>query len=87
MSTFTLPSILTIEAASKFADELRGLEINGDLTLIASDVEKIDTTGIQLLLALVIKQRENGHEVDWQQCSEILISTAEQLGVVQQLAL
>lgn len=53
-SVFKLPSVMTIETAEALASELKQLSLSecNSLTLDASNVENITTTGLQLIISL-----------------------------------
>jgi len=72
------------ELAERFATALAE---STRLTLDGSAVERIDGSGLQLLLAMVETARQQGREVTWQQPSASLLEAAALLGLEARLDL
>ena len=72
------------ELAERFA---AALAESTRLTLDGSAVERIDGSGLQLLLAMVETARQQGREVTWQQPSASLLEAAALLGLEARLDL
>jgi anti-anti-sigma factor len=85
-----LPENLTISNAHKFHDELEELiekQPSSDLVLHADKVNRADTSGIQLILALVQSSKERQVNVSWEKPSDTLIDAATVLGLSTSLGL
>lgn len=83
----SLPNELSIDNISEYKDLLiEHLETSSSvITLDGSKLVRVDTAGVQLLVVFVRQVIANGKQVEWQSCSDALQSTAEQLGLKQQL--
>ena len=80
--------VLDISVVSKMHDELKhAMEDSSVIELSASELQRIDGAGIQLLVALFTHAEESGVEVSWGETSEPLLDAATLLGVKQQLRL
>ncbi len=86
-----LPNALNIATATEFRGQL--VAALGDcpvacaVGVVASQVEAVDTTGVQLLLGFVEAVRVSGGQVRWIQPSEALRSGVARLGLSQRLGL
>lgn len=79
---------LTIrEAVPLRAELLERVDAVDAVGLDASDVLKVDTAGLQVLLAFTDQRRRAGSQVAWTGCSESLRRAAAQLGVGPALGL
>lgn len=52
-----------------------------ELTIDCGELERIDTIGVQFLLAFVLKRTKNNNKTLWQNLSETLRLSLEQLGL------
>jgi anti-anti-sigma regulatory factor len=87
-SFVVLPASCTLkEAASVKAALLQGLEVTGDVELDARALERIDTSGVQLLVAFTRDMREAGRTVTWVGITDELARAARQLGLTVSLGL
>lgn len=83
---FTLPSQLTIAQVYTCQVELlEFIDINDTITLNSDDVEKIDTLGIQFLLAAVTYILSQNKELIWECSSSVIQNTVKQLGLNEAL--
>ncbi|EPJ45681.1 MAG: hypothetical protein OFPI_36300 [Osedax symbiont Rs2] len=82
-----LPNQLSIENVSEYKDTLiEHLETSSSVvTVDGSELSRVDTAGVQLLVIFVRQVIANDKQVKWQSCSDVLQATAEQLGLKQQL--
>lgn len=83
-----LPESLTIHHIENHFNELNTKfnDIDDEITIEASAVENVDTSGLQTLLILVKTALDNGKTVTWQEVPETLKLSAEKLGLQQQLS-
>ena len=82
--SFHLPENLTIASVHGLHEELEVLVSQSDcdkVVLQASDVQRADTAGVQLLLAFVNASKEHQIGVEWDKPSDKLCTTAELLGL------
>ena len=84
-----LPENLTIHHIEAHFNELNKLfnDSGDEISMDASSVETIDTAGLQTLLILVANAIENGKSIAWSNASEALKTSAEKLGLMQELQL
>lgn len=83
---FKLPAQLTIVQVSTCQVELlEFVDINEKITLNSDDVEKIDTLGIQFLLAAVTYISSQNKELIWICNSSVIKNTVKQLGLNEAL--
>ncbi|MDA3806459.1 MAG: STAS domain-containing protein [Thiomicrorhabdus sp.] len=84
-----LPENLTIHHIETHFNELNKLfnDSSDEISLDASSVDTIDTAGLQTLLILVTNAVENGKVISWLNPSEIIKTSAEKLGLMQELQL
>ncbi len=85
---------LTLEAGCTLRDsidmqfQLLTVTGNGKHTVVdGAQVERIDTAGLQLLVAFARQQSEAGRPLRWQGASEILVSSCHRLGLGEVLGL
>jgi anti-anti-sigma regulatory factor len=84
----TLASGCTLREAGDLHAMLRASEHDGDEIVIdGSQVERIDTSGLQLLIAFVKQQSLVGRSVHWAGTSDVLIRHSRRLGIDAILAL
>jgi ABC-type transporter Mla MlaB component len=77
-----LAASLTVnEIKSTYKKLLKYQKGNGNLSIDASDVQAIDTAGIQVLLAFTREIRKQERLVEWQSPSSELIQLAELLDI------
>jgi ABC-type transporter Mla MlaB component len=61
---------------------------NGDPVVVdGSAVERVDTAGLQLLVALARRQQQNGRRLEWKAASSELMKCGERLGLIGALGL
>ena len=85
-----LPEQLTINHAHACHDEWEVLlekPTANELIVTADKVSRVDTAGLQLLLALVQSSKEASITVAWESPSVSLIEAADVLGLTAQLHL
>ena len=89
MSSLELASVCTLREAAEFKNQLLAQVAQpGDVDIDASRVGKIDTAGLQLLLAFVRQLDTEGRGLNWtQQPNPELYRSAAQLGLVEALKL
>lgn len=84
VSLFKLPTELTIaqvdDCKSQFMQYVESNQTE-DLTIDDSDVSRIDTIGVQFLLAVVIYVASQNKSLHWQCQSSIIKQSITQLGV------
>lgn len=79
---FSLPQQLTIAQMQECkANILAYIDDNEELTLSSDEVEKVDTLGIQLLLATVIYVSGQNKKLTWLCDSEVIKNGIKQLGI------
>lgn len=83
-----LPSQCVIRDAGQLQALLVAqLEQGMPVRLDAGQVERIDTAGLQLLVAFVRDRRKRARAVTWHRCSESLTRAASMLGLSADLEL
>ena len=75
------------EAVAMKAQLLERLDSEGDVEIDAGVVEKIDTAGLQLLVAFSRQLNENNRALAWKSVTGELQGAAAQLGLVATLGL
>ena len=61
---------------------------NGDPVIVdGGDVERVDTAGLQLLVALARRQQQAGRRLSWKAASPLLLKCGERLGLIEALGL
>jgi phospholipid transport system transporter-binding protein len=61
---------------------------NGDPVVVdGSAVERVDTAGLQLLVALAQRQQQSGRRLEWKAASPEIIKCGERLGLIGALGL
>ncbi|MDP2560145.1 lipid asymmetry maintenance protein MlaB [Psychrobium sp. 1_MG-2023] len=92
-NTLSLPQSIDISYVTEFHPQLISFlseftESKNDILVInASELERIDTAGIQLLIAFVIEATKMNVTIQWQSISTELENTANELGLAQALKL
>ena len=87
-SRVTLDKINNIDSVGKLHTKLKKSVARGvDVNLRGGEVEVIDTTALQLLLAFVREVRTSGNNVNWQSSSQALCETAKLSGLINELGL
>lgn len=88
-TSITLPESLTIHQIEGQLGDLRlAFQADADtLNLEASNVEAIDTSGLQLLLALIKQAQSQNKTIQWITPSEQLTTSATKLGLTEKLML
>jgi anti-anti-sigma regulatory factor len=82
-----LPAALQIRTVEATGAELRAALARGALRLDGAAVSRVDTAGLQLLVAAIASARAAGVATEWQATSPALIDGARQLGVGALLSL
>lgn len=86
--TVDLPANLTIAEADGVYEVLdSALSQHHDVILNAEIVQRIDTTGIQLLYAFIRELQRSHTDVKWLAPSSSLLTAAQHLGMIDLLAL
>ena len=79
--TFKLPEALTIAQMALFKSELLTLvEQDGDVSLDASALQRVDAAGLQWLLVLKRALQAHDHELHWKNVSDAFADTAHRGG-------
>ena len=83
--TITLPEELNISEVTHFhtsiVDQLSQLAPQQQININASELRRIDTAGIQLLVALVSEASTQTNKLTWQNPSDNLTQCAAHLGL------
>ncbi|MBX3695264.1 MAG: STAS domain-containing protein [Steroidobacteraceae bacterium] len=87
-SAVALPPVCGLEQAPALqAGLLRALASKGSVTLDASAVERVDTAGVQLLVAFWRDRRATGRGVAWYGAGPVLQAAFDALGLAETVAL
>ncbi len=79
---FTLSAECTIaESAPLQADLSRLLNKDTPVTLDAKELQRIDTAGMQVIVAFVRERNASGRQVEWRNTPPTLLSAARLLGL------
>ena len=79
---FTLSAECTIaESAPLQADLSRLLDKDTPVTLDAKELQRIDTAGMQVIVAFVRERTASGRQVEWRNTPPTLLSAARLLGL------
>ncbi|WP_448548637.1 STAS domain-containing protein [Thalassotalea fusca] len=79
---FKLPKDLTIAQVEECKSNLiQFIDSNDTISIDDSELARIDTVGVQLLLSAVTYIAAQNKTLDWQSSSEILRQSIRQLGV------
>ncbi len=85
-TTFTCEKNINIANASTLRQKLlEALEVSSSIELKADKVQKADTAGLQVFVALKKEISDSGVKLQWMDPSDALISAAKQLGLYEQL--
>ncbi|OZG75287.1 hypothetical protein BTA51_02570 [Hahella sp. CCB-MM4] len=76
-----LPANLTIANIEALHEQLKAKEFEKKLVLDASNVEVVDTAGVQLLLAAQRRLEAGGGLLDWKAGSEVLKQAIKVVGL------
>ncbi len=84
-----LPENLTIhQIEARYSDlKVSFLSDADNIKLNASQVETIDTSGLQALLILIKAAVSSGKKIHWEEPSEVLKVSAQQIGLYEKLQL
>ena len=83
-----LSNFFTIDLVQDFYAELdRALQSESDVEIDASNVERVDSAGIQLLLSFKNELEKHSSQVHWVGASVNLRAAVDQLGVSRDLQL
>ena len=83
---FTLPKQLTITQIEECkATLLSYIDDNATVSINSDEIEKIDTLGIQLLLATIIYISAQNKELTWSCNSSVIQNSVKQLGLNEAL--
>lgn len=76
------PSDLTIAQVDEYQVQILPLiDAHDVITIDDSDLTRIDTIGVQFILAIVTYIIAQGKEINWQSKSSILKESIQQLGI------
>ena len=77
-----LPDDLTISFLATFKNDVVPLIANSnDITVVDKSLQKIDTAGVQLLLALINEIITQKKSLSWKMSSSVLKESIKQLGL------
>jgi len=83
---FKLPAELTIVQVSECqAQFIEFAEQHQEITLDDSDVNRVDTVGIQLLLAIITYAIAQNKTLHWKNTSTIISDSIKQLGINEEI--
>jgi len=87
-STIDCGSALTVANAADMHQKLQAaLNESSTISLKADDVDKVDTAGLQLFVALSKEAEKVGGQIVWQQPSQALKDAAKTLGLAKSINL
>lgn len=87
-ASLELPSNMTIASVEALHETMEPLVLeHQDVVVKASEVERIDTAGLQLLLAFQQEITKHDLSVEWQEPSEALLEAATLIGLQKTLGL
>jgi len=86
-NTIVLGEHLGVSDTREFCVQLDTVSAESDVTVDGSNVIDIDTSALQLIVALAIQLRNNGHRLYWVSPSKDLLTTAHLSGLTAQLGL
>ena len=87
-TTLDLPDNLTISTAEALHEELEPLLLkDSDIEVNGGNVERVDTAGLQLILAFKNALAKRNLGFSWASFSEPLAGAAQQIGLTELLAL
>jgi anti-anti-sigma factor len=77
-----LGKVLTISQVADWREKLVGVfDLREPIVINGGDIEKIDSAGLQLLVALMKEADATGAKIEWRAASELLKQNASQLGL------
>jgi len=87
-----LPSDLTIAHLDEYQAKILPLinDLNDEIQIITiddSDLERIDTLGVQFIIAVITYIIAQGKDIDWQSRSAVLRESINQLGITDAILL
>ena len=86
--TVSCGEVLDIARVSEFYTELTMiLNEEKPIEIDASQLERIDISGIQVLLAFYQKVKSSGFDISWSNPSESMLRSAKLVGLQEQLGL
>lgn len=87
MREILLPRSLDISAVRSVATELQAALAVGEVTVNASELTKLDASGLQLLCAVAIAARTSGTRLVWKAVPPVLTQGARTLALTDSLGL
>lgn len=88
MSPVVLPKHLNITMTSQIQEMLQqALDLGQAVTLDAQAIEKVDTTGIQLLYGFCCSLEAGHQELHWENIPDVLMQTAKHVGMQRHILL
>ncbi len=76
-----LPASLTIAGIEALHEQLKAPEFEKKLVLDASDVEVVDTAGLQLILAAQRRLESAGGQLEWEVGNDALKQAVKMIGL------
>ena len=77
---------LTIAQAADLHQQLRqAMEASSTVEVVADKIEKVDTAGLQLIIAALREIEKAGGHMVWKQPSPVLLDAANTLGMTSSL--
>lgn len=87
-TVFSLGESLTISDAMEWREKMAAaVSSHDEVILDGGEVEKIDATGLQLLVALMKEAVSSNTTVSWISASDLLLDSAAQLGLIEILGM
>ena len=81
-------AILDISAVAQWCEQVKpALQANMPIQLKASQLQRIDTAGLQALLALIMSSKQRDIPVSWEEPSPALLQAASVVGLSDALLL
>ncbi len=80
-----LPEKLKVNEVEEIKNSLDFADIESEFEIDPSQVNSIDTVGIQFLVSLIAKINKVGLKIAWKSDNQLIIDTAEILGLVDKL--
>lgn len=82
------PSELTITQVDDYSIQIQSLiEDNDNISIDDSQLMRIDTIGVQFILAVITYISAQGKELIWQSTSKVLHESIQQLGITDAILL
>ena len=80
--SIVIGSELTIKNVADFKQQIDDSLIQQDeIRLDAAELQKIDTAGLQLLFSLQKSLQKSGHQIEWTNQSDVIVSAAKIVGM------